>query len=325
MGPTPANGSHQNPLLYNLAQNWTDKTYGVKLDRTRYSFNDNIFANTEIPGGMLTLGGVDNSVLASNISFLPVVNISHSYQVWAVPLDGINIAGVPVRAVQTQPLVAFPDMVGQAIIGTHAVVGELYSHVPGALLLKSGWNSTVWSANAWVFPASSIGIDTKTNGTTPKASIGLEIILGGKTYPVADVDFAIKLITPSELISRWGATQTQAEAAPLWCIGGVQELEPWPRGLPIGFGLGLSFLRNVYTAYRFSPDSVGFGYLTPEAGAPVVSGPGTPRNLSDAQPSSPSTAQTSPKSTGKANAGVVKRANVIFGLIAAGAAVLVAI
>ncbi|KAL1409451.1 hypothetical protein Q8F55_003434 [Vanrija albida] len=313
LGPTPANASRQNPFLYNLAQNWTEQVYGIQLHRTRPTTNETAFTSRQVPGGMLTLAGVDHKALASEITYLPIADVSHSFAVWAVPLDGINIAGHPVRAVQTQPLVVFPDIVGQAIVGTHAVVGELYSHIPGALLLRNGINISEWTAKAWVFPADAIGITKDTNGTNPTSSIGLEIVIGGKPYRIADTDLVIKLVTPRELVIAYGATPTQAAAAPVWAIGGVQELEPWPRGLPIGFGLGVNFLRNVYTAFKFNPESVGFGYLTPEAGGPVVVGTtGIRTVIATATDSAAPSA-----STGHAGSGAVRRSSgVCFTLFA---------
>lgn len=261
------------------------------------------------------------SVISGNITYTPALNLSGIVGIWAVPLDAININGSKVIAAQATPLIAFPDFAHESIYAPHDVVAEIYSHVKGAVAIKQGVQTT------WVFPVGSV-VNTDTKGTQATAGLGLQITIGGVSYAVADADLALEVVSPDVLAKAYGASASQAAAAPAWVIGGIQEVEPngWVPGAPAGISLGNNFLRNVYTAFKFSPDAVGFGTLKTEAGGAVLPGASGAAGASGASGASgaESTASSKPSPVAKGSGAAANRVSVALSLLAMVAAVVAA-
>ncbi|WOO86009.1 Aspartic-type endopeptidase ctsD [Vanrija pseudolonga] len=320
LSPPPNDPKFPTPLLYDLAQKWTNKVYGIQLQRTRATVNDTVFSSQHVGGGSLTLGGVDASVITASINYTPALNLSGIVGIWAVPLDGINIGGSKVAAAQATPLIAFPDFSHEGLYAPHDVVAEFYSHVKGAIPIKNGGVQTTW-----VFPAGADTIAADAKGTQSTANLGLQFTIGGVSYAVADADLAIEVVTADVLTKNYGASASQAAAAAAWVIGSIQEVDPnaWVPGAPPGISLGNSFLRNVYTAFQFSPNAVGFGHLKTEAGAPVAPGAS---GAAGASGSGASAASSSAKPTPvpKSSGAAANRVSVALTLLATVATVVVA-
>jgi cathepsin D len=80
---------------------------------------------------------------------------------------------------------------------------------------------------------------------------------GGKDWPISEADFMF------------------GQASPTVCVGAIFEIPI--SGNVIQWIVGDTFLKNVYSVYRFSPPSIGFAQLAPSiaGGSPPPSGGAT--------------------------------------------------
>jgi cathepsin D len=80
---------------------------------------------------------------------------------------------------------------------------------------------------------------------------------GGKDWPISEADFMF------------------GQASPSVCVGAIFEIPI--SGNVIQWIVGDTFLKNVYSVYRFSPPSIGFAQLAPSiaGGSPPPSGGAT--------------------------------------------------
>ncbi|WOO79812.1 uncharacterized protein LOC62_02G003328 [Vanrija pseudolonga] len=309
-------GNFSLPLLYYLSKGWTDKSFGLYMARTRKTVNDTLLSAAKGPGGSLTLG-----VIASKINYVPLLNLNSPAPVWAVPLDGLLVQGKALRSVEGEasPL-AVPNAGSLFILAPPSWVDEFYSHIEHSF--KISYPSGSYS---WVFPALAINISNANAPANNPASTLFQLVLGGQSYPMADADFVYQTLSAWDLVNRFKAQRSQAAPSPLWVFG---TLQPIPDNVQPAAGhtpaiyLGSSFLKNVYSSYRFTgpdgPAAVGFARLKPEAGAPVA-----PVTYSYTRPAG--TGTSSAKPTASSTKGGDARANRVaarFVLCAAAVAAL---
>ncbi|KAM0793341.1 hypothetical protein ACM66B_000796 [Microbotryomycetes sp. NB124-2] len=210
-----------------------------QLDEPVFAFalarwNGNANATSDVmPGGLMTLGGINSSLFHGDINWIPLT--SRSY--WEIPIESLSIGGVPIE-LELRP-VAIDT--GTSLIGVPAEAARsIYARIPG---------SRQHTETFYTFPC-----DT---------AVDLSLTFDGQTYPVDPRDFSNGRITPESND----------------CLGAVFVLSQAHAGKWI---IGDAFLKNVYSAFRFTPPSVGFAKLrgrdetlqslgpVPKANAPLL-------------------------------------------------------
>lgn len=184
--------------------------------------------NNSVPGGSLTLGGVDETLFDGDISFVPLINKGF----WLVPMGGVRVNSNAVNVTQngTNPSVAI-DTGTSLIAAPLAAVQAIYSQIPGSV------PSTNPSFKGyWEYPCTT--------------EVTISLTFGGVEYKMDPRDF--NLGSPGD-----GN-----------CLGSIFELDTGAEGNPQAptWIVGDAFLKNVYSVYVFEPASVGFAKLSDGSG-----------------------------------------------------------
>ncbi|KAK4050499.1 ribosomal 40S subunit protein S18B [Microbotryomycetes sp. JL221] len=224
--------SKSTPLVQRLWEQGvlSEPVFGFALAR----WNGDVDANADImPGGLMTLGGVNSTLFEGEINWIPLK--SQSY--WQIDLEAVSISGSSID-LELGP-VAIDT--GTSLIGVPEEAAErIYAQISGSRRHTEAY---------YTFPCD--------------ATVDFSLTFGGQTYSVDPRDFTNGRITP-------GSPE---------CLGAVfvlsQDHGDW-------WIIGDAFLKNVYSAFRFEPPSVGFARLSvsddqlqslgpvPQANAPLL-------------------------------------------------------
>lgn len=221
---------------------WADRRMGFHL--AHLSAADMLAANDAdetpaAPGGMLTLGGVDPSRFQGDITYAPLQALDY----WRVALDAVVVNGhtVPTGS-QNSSII---DTGTSLILGPASQVRALYAHIPGSRehLIPDDPNDGLY----WTFPCATAAL------------VDLALVFAGVPFPLAQLD----------LVDIADGTST------VTCTGSITGV-PDHSGLdvdgdPIHWVLGDSFLKSVYSVFRYDPPAVGFARLA-DAHAPSRNG-----------------------------------------------------
>ncbi|PWN37492.1 Asp-domain-containing protein [Meira miltonrushii] len=184
-------------------------------------------SNSQIsPGGVFTLGEIDQSQYSGNINY---VDLSNQEGYWTVPLQALsvdgqngNINGDGTSAIDTGTTL---------IIAPPSVAEQIYEQVPGANPVSSGFGSS--SQGMYSIPCSS--------------SVNISLTFGGQQYSINPADM------------NAGALDSSGQN----CLGGILGSD-LGSGAP-NFIVGDVFLKNVFSVYQYSPAAVGFAALKGQA------------------------------------------------------------
>ncbi|WOO78551.1 Aspartic protease [Vanrija pseudolonga] len=225
------------PFWFNSLPEWPEPLFSVFLTRSSFSqVVDNSNSSNEYDchnanAGMVTLGGVNAQLYTGDINYVPLQKAAGatSYKFWSLSLDGVVANGVAINvsslgADGDPPPLATLDTGTSLITGPADAVAEIYRQIPNATF-DAGLGT-------YVFPCDS--------------NLTLSFGLGGKSYNVspADLVYSIQL-------------EDASTVSDLMCTGaiGVCNDNKWT--------LGATFLKNVYSVYRFDPPAVGLASLAP--------------------------------------------------------------
>jgi len=216
LGWEPLAETQGTPWWESLAKggSWARPLFGFYI--TRYADDPN--AATVEPGGSIDIGFVNSSF--TNISYIPLTAKTY----WNIPLQTIIIGG---SRIQSNAGAAI-DTGTTLIAGPISLMGEIYSHVPGAT------KGTGDLEGFYLYPCSQ----------TPQVSL----TFGGQTYAIEPVDFSLQVDSTGET-----------------CAGGFVGLDVGANS-GISWVVGDVFLKNVYSVFRYSPPAVGFQALTSGSG-----------------------------------------------------------
>ncbi|KAI0267050.1 aspartic peptidase domain-containing protein [Gloeopeniophorella convolvens] len=224
--------------------------------------NDPSAANEE-PGGVLTLGGTNQTLFQGNIDFQTFSPPSGGGSFWLQTVTGVNVNGNAVSVAGGDAALAAIDTGTTLIGGPTAAVNAIWGAVSGSQAL--GGNM----AGFFSFPC-----NTK---------LTVSISFGGPSWPVSIEDLNLGTVSGGQ------------------CLGGIFDITQGTNVQP-GQGnpswiVGDTFLKNVYSVYRASPPAVGFAQLSDAAGG--SSGP--PSSSSGTSSSSSSSEISSSSSSGPPN------------------------
>ncbi|KAF8609037.1 acid protease [Ceratobasidium sp. AG-I] len=213
-------------------------------------------ANDAEFGGEFIMGGTNGALYTGDIDYVGLTYPSNP-TFWAIPIQRITVNGHEVAASNSSSsALAAIDTATSLIGGPPDVVKKLYAAVPKA---KRG-NGTL--EGFWTYPCS--------------YKVALTINFGGRTWPMTSDDFALATNNPSVCVGAIFETtlgDNDNAQIPQWYIGA-------------------SFLKNVYSVFRYDPPAVGFAQLSAAAlkGEPVPLAPSATASARSANASGASNA-----------------------------------
>ncbi|BEI85795.1 hypothetical protein CcaverHIS002_0600820 [Cutaneotrichosporon cavernicola] len=242
MGFAPgATSIHTLPWWFLAVAEWTDKQFGMHLGRVP----PNIGANKAGAAGYgdLTLGGVNHALFTGEIVYYPLLKGPQSTH-WEISMR-VVVGGKSVGS----DLPALIDSGTTLVIGPAAYVEAFYEALP-TLVLSVGGGQYVYKA----------------------APLGAGLNFGGETYLFDDDDLCHLRGSKAWFAANGVDLPEDGD----WCLGGVTGQGSLsnsgnvdtgdPAMLDFDFWIvGITFMKNVYTAFRAEPPAVGFAQLSPES------------------------------------------------------------
>jgi len=226
---------------------WSSPEMSVWL--TRF-INDNN-AQDEEPGGLLTLGGTNNSLYTGNIQFVDMPSgVTPSF--WFLELTGVTVQGNSVKITSGNSAISAIDTGTTLIGGPTADVQNIWAQVPGSTAMAGNM------AGFYEFPCD----------TNVQISLSFG---GGSSWPISTSDMNV------------GTSGTDGQ-----CVGGIFDLSAGSNaggdaGNP-SWVVGDTFLKNVYSVFRSNPPSVGFAELSDAAGGSSGTPGSAPAHVSGVDP-----------------------------------------
>jgi cathepsin D len=197
---------------------------------TRFVNDQN--AKTEEPGGVLTFGGTNSTLYQGNIDFQPFTISSTGGSFWLQTVSGVTVNGNSVDIGSSSANTAAIDT-GTTLIGAPTdAVNAIWGAVSGAVPLSG--NMTGFYA----FPCDS--------------QVAVAISFGGPAWPISVADLNVGTVSNGRCLGAIfdisaGSNVKPTSGTPAWIVGDT-------------------FLKNVYTVFRFNPAAVGFAQLSTAAG-----------------------------------------------------------
>ncbi|THU83470.1 aspartyl protease [Dendrothele bispora CBS 962.96] len=217
------------PFWEALANNnqLTDQEMGFWLTRFRGSQQ----VAEEEPGGVFTLGGVNNTLFTGDIEFLPTTGTP---SFWLLNLMGASVNGKSVSITTGNSALSAIDTGTTLVGGPSADVQAIWDAVPNS-------NPVQGMDGFFAFPC-----DT---------DVTVSMSFGGKSWDISPTDMNLGPLT----------TGSQD------CLGGIFDLSLGSNiesgsGNP-NWVVGATFLKNVYSVFRNgNPPQIGFAQLSDAAG-----------------------------------------------------------
>lgn len=191
-------------------------------------------AGPSSPGGVMTLGGVNQSHYAGEIVYTNLT--SETY--WLIPLQGVSVGSNQLTGSGTTGNVAIDT--GTSLIGAPPeALQQIFEVFPGAQV------GTGSAEGFYTIPCDS-------NVTVSLTFSQTSFAINPTTFNLGPVDSTgATCLTSLFAISGLGDGTSSSTTFPSWIIGD-------------------SFLMGVYSVFRYSPPSVGFAALVGSGGVDVV-------------------------------------------------------
>lgn len=180
------------------------------------------------PGGSFTMGALDASLYTGSIDYLNIPAGTQSY--WILPLTAMTVQGnsISSSAIGTSSSAYAAIDTGTTLVGgPPSAIAAIYQQIPGSF---AGTGS---QANYWYYPCST--------------TVEVTMTFGGQTWPISSADFLLQAMGNGQCIGAFFELTTGG-SAPAWIVGDT-------------------FLKNVYSVFRYSPASIGFATLSSNATA----------------------------------------------------------
>ncbi|KAG9309476.1 aspartic peptidase domain-containing protein [Chiua virens] len=152
-------------------------------------------------------------------------NLVNTTGYWTLSLSKLTVNGKSVSLPSGSASWAAIDTGTTLVAGPTKVLQKLYSQIPGSQAGTGDWQ------NFWLYPCNT--------------SVNVMMTFGGKSWPVSPGDFKLAQIGSNACVGALFAIDT-GSGPPSWIVGGT-------------------FLKNVYSVFRYSPPSVGFATLSSTA------------------------------------------------------------
>ncbi|KAH7106075.1 acid protease [Auriculariales sp. MPI-PUGE-AT-0066] len=182
-------------------------------------------------GGEFTLGGTDSTLFTGDVEFVDIPAGREGF--WGLEMSTLIVNGQEIPVPSTENFAAIDT--GTTLVGGPSdLIAAIYSQVTGAV---RGATVDPDLEGFWVYPCSS--------------PIVISLAFGAKGQN-----------------SQWTVDPRDMELMRLsarLCVGAFFEIDLGPSSENPAWIVGDTFLKSVYSVYRFDPPSVGFAKLSPVA------------------------------------------------------------
>ncbi|KAG1728147.1 aspartic peptidase domain-containing protein [Suillus paluster] len=141
---------------------------------------------------------------------------------WILPMKSLTVQGSSVTIPSGSSSYSAIDTGTTLVGGPSSIISEIYAQIPGSQPGSGSWQGY------WTYPCST--------------SVNIAISFGGPSWPISPADFRLTSISSSQCIGAFFELSTGG-SAPTWIIGDT-------------------FLKNVYSVFRYNPAAVGFAALS---------------------------------------------------------------
>ncbi|KAG1785607.1 acid protease [Suillus plorans] len=175
------------------------------------------------PGGSFTMGYTNESLYTGTINYQDIPNGQASY--WLQQITSITVQGKSIFLPSGSDSYAAIDTGTTLVAGPAASIAAIYAQIPGSQPGTGSWEGF------YSYPCNT--------------AVVVEISFGGPNWSISPGDFAFTSIpTSDECYGAFYAIPTSgASGTPSWILGDT-------------------FLKNVYSVFRYDPPSVGFAALS---------------------------------------------------------------
>ncbi|WVN87821.1 uncharacterized protein L203_103016 [Cryptococcus depauperatus CBS 7841] len=231
--------SDETPFWQSLASsgNWNSPEMGVYLNRFR---GDSSANRIEMNGGEIIFGGLNSDKFNGSVNYISISDSDRDY--WRIPLEAMTVQGKSVDIVSRVSLASLTDTktssinsgnpqcaidTGTTLIGVPAsVASAIYSQIKGSEPIGA---STGYEGY-YQYPCNT--------------AVSVTLQFGGLSYSISNADMNLGTFTKDT--SK--------------CTGAFFAMDLSSRS-PIQWIVGASFIKNVYTSFRYSPTAIGFAEL----------------------------------------------------------------
>jgi len=153
---------------------------------------------------------------------------------WLLSMSSMSVQGNAISLVSGNPSLAAIDTGTTLVGGPPSAIAQLYAQIPGSQPASGNLEGY------YTYPCST--------------TVNVQLAFGGRTWTVDPADFQLTQLNSASCLGAFFDLKT-GSSAPSWIVGDT-------------------FLKNVYSVYRYNPPSVGFANLSDVAKAMNgVSGP----------------------------------------------------
>jgi hypothetical protein len=177
------------------------------------------------PGGSFTMGYVNESLYTGNIDYQNIPNGQASF--WLQEITSMTVQGKPISLPSGSASYAAIDTGTTLVAGPASGIAAIYAQIPGSSPGTGQWEGF------YSYPCTQ--------------EVTVEISFGGPSWAISSADFQFQQTAPSSNYC-YGAFHSipTSSSTPQWIIGNT-------------------FLKNVYSVFRYDPPSVGFAALSQTA------------------------------------------------------------
>lgn len=141
---------------------------------------------------------------------------------WILPMKSLTVQGNSVTIPSGSSSYSAIDTGTTLVGGPSSVIQNMFAQIPGSQPGTGNWQGY------WTYPCST--------------AVNVAISFGGPSWPISPADFQLTKLTSSQCVGAFFELNTGG-SAPNWIIGDT-------------------FLKNVYSVFRYNPAAVGFAALS---------------------------------------------------------------
>ncbi|ORY24226.1 endopeptidase, partial [Naematelia encephala] len=184
-------------------------------------------SSVETNGGEFSMGGLDTSKFTGDMNYISIDSSDLDY--WRISMQAITVQNSTVSETARESAID----TGTTLIGVPTTDAQaIYALISGAeeMSAETGYEGY------WQYPCST--------------DVSVSLQFGGLSYSISNADFNLGSFTQD-------TTK---------CTGAIYDMDLGSTS-PITWIVGASFLKNVYSAFRYNPSAIGFAALSGNAGS----------------------------------------------------------
>ncbi|KAG2355960.1 aspartic peptidase A1 [Suillus spraguei] len=145
-----------------------------------------------------------------------------SQSYWILPMTSLSVQGSSITIPSGSSSNSAIDTGTTLVGGPSSAIQNIFAQIPGSQPGTGNWQGY------WTYPCST--------------AVNVAISFGGPSWPISPADFQLTKISSSQCVGAFFELNTSG-SAPDWIVGDT-------------------FLKNVYSVFRYSPAAVGFAALS---------------------------------------------------------------